>query len=90
MLLRASPASPISSEKGRPREYTENVEALGITEEQAKALGIGENRGHVYCAMRYESGAIAGFLHLAAGKLVLPKNLLPDQVPNVVPFQKRA
>ena len=44
--------------------------------------------------MRYGGGTIAGFLHVAGGKIVLPKNLLPDAAPNVVqtrraPRQKR-
>ena len=60
-------------------EFTADVKGLGITEGQAKAFGIGVHRGHVYCAMRYESGTVAGFLHVAAGKLMLPKSLLPDQ-----------
>jgi hypothetical protein len=71
-------------------EFTAEVEALGITEEQAKALGIGVHRAHVYCAMRYENSVTAGFLHIAAGKLILPKNLLPDQARDVVTFPKRA
>ena len=65
-------------------------EALGLTEEQAKALGIGVHRGRVYCAMRYGSGTVAGFLHVPGGKIILPKNLLPDVAPNVVRFPKRA
>jgi hypothetical protein len=71
-------------------EYTADVEALGLTEEQAKALGIGVHRGRVYCAMRYGSGTVAGFLHVAGGKIVLPKNLLPDVDPKIVRFPKRA
>lgn len=100
----SSPATPPKNEKGRENapktfdpaafleklEFTEDVAALGITEEQARALGIGEYRGKVYCAIRYQSGTIAGFLHVAAGKMILPKTLLADQVRNVVPFQKRA
>jgi hypothetical protein len=71
-------------------EYTAEVEALGITEEQAKVLGLGVHRGRVYCAMRYGSGTVAGFLHVAGGKIVLPKSLLPDVAPNVLRFAKRA
>ena len=53
-------------------EYAAEVEAFGITEEQAKALGLGVHRGKVYCALRYASGTVAGFLHVAGGKIVLP------------------
>jgi hypothetical protein len=59
-------------------EHTAEVEALGITEEQAKALPIGIHRGRVCSAMCYKRGTVAGFLHVAAGKIVLPKNLLPN------------
>jgi hypothetical protein len=42
-------------------EFKADVEALGLSEEQAKALGIGVHRPHVYCAMRYESGVTEAF-----------------------------
>lgn len=70
-------------------EYTPEIEALGISEEDAKALCVGVNRGRTYIAMRYASGTVAGFAHVAGGKFILPKNLLPDAAPNVVRFQKR-
>jgi hypothetical protein len=42
-------------------EFTADVEALGITKEQARAFGIGLHRADVYVAMRYEIGTVAGF-----------------------------
>lgn len=70
--------------------YSDDVKSLGISEDEAKALAVGQHRGKVYAAMRYESGAVAGFLCVQDGKLKLPKNLLPDATPNVVKFPKRA
>jgi hypothetical protein len=43
--------------------YTERVAALGLSEEEARHLGIGEKRGKVYVPIRYPSGAIAGWQH---------------------------
>jgi len=67
--------------------FTDEVKALNITPEQAKQLGIGMHRGKLYIAMRYESGIIAGFVYSEGGKLVLPKNLLPDLADNIVPLR---
>lgn len=68
--------------------YTAEVAALGITEDQADALGIGFYRGKLYQALRYANGQVAGFSAFANGELKLPANLLP--MSNVVPLQKRA
>jgi DNA primase len=68
-------------------EYSPEVEALGISEEDAQALGIGFYRGKLYQALRYDTGDIAGFAAVEGAKL--PSKLLP-QVHNVVAFQKRA
>ncbi len=67
--------------------YTEEVEALGISEDQAEELRIGFYRGKLYQALRYADGKVAGYSSFANGELKLPSNLLPS---NVVPFQKRA
>lgn len=68
--------------------YTDEVADLGITEDQAEALGIGFYRGKLYQALRYANGQVAGFSAFANGELKLPSNLLP--MSNVVPLQKRA
>jgi DNA primase len=68
-------------------EYSSEVEALGISEDDAKALGLGHYRGKTYIAMRYDTGDIAGFAAVEGAKL--PSKLLP-QVHNVVAFPKRA
>lgn len=69
-------------------EYTPEVEALGITEADAQALGIGMYRGKLYQALRYEDGSTAGFSAIS-GELKLPAKLLP-KVHNVLPFKARA
>jgi DNA primase len=69
-------------------EYTEAVSALGISEEDARALGIGMYRGKMYQALRYDDGSTAGYSAIT-GDIKLPSKLLP-QVHNVVAFPKRA
>jgi hypothetical protein len=59
-------------------QYTEEVRALGFSQEDAQALGIGFNRGQVYIPLRYASGAISGFVGWSEGKLKLPPSWLPD------------
>jgi hypothetical protein len=68
-------------------EYTEAVSALGISEEDAHALGIGHYRGKTYIAMRYDTGDIAGFAAVEGAKL--PSKLLP-KADNVIPLRQRA
>ena len=68
-------------------EYSPEVEALGISEEDAQALGIGSYRGKTYIAMRYDTGDIAGFAAVEIAKF--PLKLLP-QAHNIVPFKARA
>ena len=70
--------------------FTDEVEALGLDEDQAKLLGVGVYRNRLYSALRYPSGAVAGFQYVEGGTIVLPKTLLPDAAPNVVTFKKRA
>lgn len=66
-------------------QYTERVAALGKTEEECKALGIGEWRGKIYHAERYDTGQIAGF---AEGEFNLPKRLI--QKNNVVQLRPKS
>lgn len=65
-------------------EYTEAVQALGITEPFAVALGIGAYRGKLYIAMRHVNGDISGFAAVEGAKL--PKTLLP--MSNVVALKR--
>lgn len=67
-------------------QYTDEVAELGISEEDAEALGIGFYRGKLYQALRYENGDIAGFSAFAHGELKLPSTLLP--MTNVVALRR--
>ena len=69
-------------------QFTEEVEDLGISEDEAAALGIGFYRGKLDQALRYSNGQVAGFSSFANGELKLPSTLVPPT--NVVPLQKRA
>jgi DNA primase len=69
-------------------EYTEEVEALGIAEADAKALGIGCQRGRVYFPIRNDDGSVAGFIGFKDGeKPYVPETWLHG---NVVPLRKKA
>lgn len=57
---------------------------LGITEEEATRLGVGEHRGKLYVALRDEYGHTAGFVAVEQPKF--PKTLLPN--PSVVKLRR--
>ncbi len=63
------------------------MEALGISQDDAKALGIGFYKGRLYQALRYENGQTAGYAAVTEAKL--PAKLLP-KLDNVVAFKARA
>jgi hypothetical protein len=69
-------------------KYSPEIEALGISEEDAQALGVGWYKGKLYQALRYDDGSTAGYSAIT-GDIKLPSKLLP-QVHNVVAFPKRA
>jgi hypothetical protein len=72
--------------------YNEEVRALGYSQEDAAAFGIGWHPTHkaVFKAARYGSGATAGFWKHIDGKWVAPKQgWLPD-ASNVVPLRRPA
>lgn len=69
-------------------EFTPEVEALGLTEEQAQAFGIGVYRGKLYLAVRYPNGDISGYATVDGAKL--PTKLLPQSEVKVLRFEKRA
>ena len=73
-------------------QYTDDIAALGITEEDAARLGIGYaatgfHRGSVVLAIRNPDGTIAGFAGIKDGQLKLPTKWLAAKV---VPLRKRA
>lgn len=73
-------------------QYTDEISALGITEEDAARLGIGYaatgfHRGSVVIAIRNPDGTIAGFAGVKDGELKLPTKWLAAKV---VEFKRRA
>ena len=67
-------------------QYTPEVKALGLTEEESRAFRIGFHRGHIYVPQVYPSGVVAGWSKLE-GTLTRPTAWLPD-TSNVVPLKK--
>lgn len=67
--------------------YTDEVIALGVSEEDAERLGIGFYRGRVYFPMKDASGAVLGFIGWDGKELKLPPKWLPSKI---VPFKQRA
>lgn len=69
--------------------YSDEVEALGLTEDTATKLGVGwhPQRKAVYFPMKDETGFIAGFIAFKDGKLVMPPKWLEQ---NKVVKLKRA
>jgi DNA primase len=65
--------------------YSEELEALGISEADAQALGIGFvntglHRGRIAIALRWPSGEIAGFGSVEGGTIKLPNKFIPPKV----------
>jgi hypothetical protein len=65
--------------------YSDEVKELGISEDDAKILGIGTSstglhRGRIAIALRWPSGEIAGFASVEGGTVKLPKTLIPPKV----------
>jgi hypothetical protein len=69
--------------------WHEEVAKLGLTEAQAAALNIGwhPQQKHVYLAVKYPSGQIAGFVGVRDGKIKLPPQWLPASA-NVVQLRR--
>jgi CHC2 zinc finger len=67
-------------------QYTDEVSALDISEEDATRLGIGFTRGKLYIALRDEYGFTTGFVAFADGVLKMPPKLLPN--PSVVELKR--
>jgi hypothetical protein len=67
--------APFDPEKFAAKlSYTEEVEALGINEEDATRLGIGYHpqRKAVYFPVRNPTGELSGFIAAKNGELILP------------------
>jgi DNA primase len=77
---------------GAKLAYTPEVEALGITQEDAERLGIGfyagagMMRGRVCFPVRNEDGSVAGFIGARGSDLKVPKTWLPPS--NVVKLRR--
>jgi DNA primase len=60
--------------------FSDEVEALGISEEDATRLQIGFTRGKVYLPIRNEDGSISGFVGFADGQLKMPPQWIGTNV----------
>jgi hypothetical protein len=71
--------------------FSEEVAALGFSEEDAEHFGVGFYRGKVYAPLRHPSGDIACFYDYGNGTLKLParSRWLKQSAPNVIPFGKK-
>jgi hypothetical protein len=56
--------------------FSDEVAALGLTEQDAARLGIGFTRGRVYFPMKDDTGFICGFIGFADGQLKMPPKWL--------------
>ena len=72
--------------------FSEEVAALGFTEEDAEHFQVGFYRGKVYAPLRHPNGDIACFYDYGGGTLKLPARgrWLEQSAPNVVRFPKSA
>jgi hypothetical protein len=73
--------------------YSEEVAALGFSEEDAEHFGVGflKSKGKVYLPLRHPDGSIAAFFDYGSGRLKLPARArwLDQSAPNVIPFGKK-
>jgi DNA primase len=72
--------------------YSDEVAALGFSEEDAEYFQVGFYRGKVYAPLRHPDGSIAAFYDYGNGALKLPlrSRWLEPSAPNVVRFPKSA
>jgi DNA primase len=68
-------------------QFTDEVSALGLTEQDATRLQIGFTRGKIYFPIRNEDGSISGFIGYADGQLKVPPQWIGT---NVVTFPKKS
>lgn len=71
--------------------YSDEVAALGFSEEDAEHFQVGSYRGKVYAPLRHPDGSIACFYDYGNGSLRLPARArwLEQSAPNVIPFGKK-
>jgi hypothetical protein len=69
--------------------FSQEVAALGFTEELAERFSVGFYRGKVYIPVRDPDGSISGFVGYGDGALKLPPRWLPPAT-NIVKFPKSA
>jgi hypothetical protein len=70
--------------------YSEEVKALGFSEEDAERFGVGFYRGRTYFPVRDASGFVAGFVGYTKGELKVPPSWLVPPHTNVVPYKRPA
>lgn len=66
--------------------FTDEVEALGLNEQDAARLGIGFCRGRVYFPMKDDTGFVCGFIGFANGELKMPPRWLEQD--KIVKFKR--
>jgi hypothetical protein len=71
--------------------FSDEVAALGFSEEDAEHFQVGFYRGKVYAPLRHPGGDIACFYDYGNGALKLPARArwLEQSAPNVIPFGKK-
>jgi hypothetical protein len=72
--------------------FSDEVAALGFSEEDAEHFQVGFYRGKVYAPLRHPSGEIACFYDYSNGALKLPARTrwLEQTAQNIVKFPKSA
>jgi hypothetical protein len=70
-------------------EYTDEVAATGLSEEDAKFLGVGFHRGKLYQAARWPNGDIACFTTPTNDSLKFPKTLVRPKEAKVIRLEKQ-
>jgi len=70
-------------------QYTPEVEALGLSQEDAERIGVGwhPQRKAIYLGFRNPHGSWSGWMKFSEGELVMPPSWIST---NVVPMKRRA
>jgi DNA primase len=70
-------------------QYTPEVEALGLSQEDADRIGVGwhPQRKAIYLGFRNPDGSWSGWMKFSEGELVMPPSWIST---NVVPMKRRA
>lgn len=70
--------------------YSDEVKATGLSEEDAKSLGVGFYRGKLYQAARWPNGNIACFTTPDGASLKFPAKLVQPKEAKILRLEKRA